>query len=254
MAEPRVLLYDIETTHNIVASFRLSEEYTPHTNIIQERYIVAAAWRWLGEKKIHTVTTLDDPKRYARNPHDDFHVVKTLYDVIGEADVVVGHNSDQFDNKFVQTRGLVNGLGPLPPFTAIDTYKTAKAKFNFNSNRLDYLGKLLGFGGKKRTPEGLWLDVLKGDRKAIRIMSDYNKRDVELLEQVFRKLRPFMSNYVNRELHGGVGCPRCGSTKIQSRGIHRAISRIYRRWQCQSCAGWFRSTKNEPTSTKFRIL
>ena len=254
MADPRILLYDIETTHNIVAQFDPKDQYTPHQNILQERYIVTAAWMWLGEKTVHSVSVLDDLKLYRKEPHNDKHVVETLHKVLSEADVVVGHNSDQFDNKFVKTRALVHGLHPLPPFISIDTYKVAKSQFRFNANRLDYLGKLLGFGGKKHTPPGLWIDVLKGDERAIITMADYNKRDVTLLRDVFNVLRPHIPSHVNRELFGGTGCPRCGSKKTQKRGTHKAITKTYQRFQCMECGGWFRELKSETKSTSTRVL
>lgn len=245
MAEPKVLLYDIETTHNVVAQFDPRDEYTPHTNILKERYVVCAAWQWLGEKKIYTVATYNG---------DDKNVIKALHKVMSEADIIVGHNADAFDRKFIETRALYHGLPALPPVSSIDTYKIAKSRFRFNSNKLDYIAKFLGFGGKINTPPGLWIDVLLGSKNAVDVMLRYNKHDVVILEKVFRKLMPYMPNYMNRELLGGVGCPRCGSNKIQSRGYHKAISRVYRRWQCQSCFGWFKSTKAEPGTAKFRII
>lgn len=251
---PRILLWDIETTHNIVAQFDLRDEYTNPDNILQERYVVCAAWQWLGESKVHAVSTLDNPKLYAKDPHNDRHVIETLHGLISEADCLVAHNGDSFDLKYVITRALFHGLPALPPVSTIDTYKVAKAKFRFNANRLNYLGKFLGLGGKKSTPIGLWLDVLRGNKKAIRTMVDYNKRDVTLLADVFKKLTPYIPNYLNRELFGKFGCPRCGSSKVQSRGVHKAIMRVYRRWQCQSCTGWFKTSKAEPGSTKFRVL
>jgi hypothetical protein len=255
MSELRILFYDIETTHNITAQFDLRDEYTPHTNILQERYVVCAAWQWLGEKKVHTVATIDDPKLFKANPHNDYHVIKTLHDVLSQADVIVAHNGDAFDKRYIETRILFHGLPALPPIASIDTYKVAKSRFKFNSNRLDYLGKFLGFGGKKDTPAGLWLEVLKGNAKAIQVMVDYNKRDVTLLRDIFLKLRPYMSNHINRELFSGLGCPRCGSHKIQSRGFHRAISKVYRRFQCQTCSGWFKADKAEPLpKTTKRVL
>lgn len=251
---PRILLWDIETTHNIVAQFDLRDEYTNPDNIIQERYIVCAAWRWLGEKKVHTISVLDNPKLYAKDPHNDLHVVTTLHKVLSEADVHVGHNSVAFDKKYVDTRILFHNLQALPPIPAIDTYQVAKTRFRFNANRLNYLGKFLGLGGKKPTPPGLWMDVLKGDKKAIHMMVEYNKRDVTLLEDVFLKLRPYVQNHLNRQLFGLSGCPRCGSKHTQSRGLHRAVTRVYRRFQCQKCGGWFKELKPSATPTPARIL
>ncbi len=253
---PRVLIYDIETSLQLAAIFDLrNQDWINPDNLITERHVISVCYKWLGEKTIHSISLLDDPKRFAKDPHDDTYVVTQFHKVLGEADVIVAHNGNAFDYKYLKTRMLVHDLPALPPVTLIDTYLVAKQQFKFNSNRLNYLGKLLGVGGKAVTPNGLWLDVLKGDRKAINIMVAYNKRDVTLLEDVFLKLRPYMPSHINRELFGFVGCPRCGSKKIQSRGLHRAISRVYRRWQCQDCSGWFRSVENvKMIKPQFRVL
>lgn len=235
--EPRIILYDLETSLQAVAVFQLAKnDWIAPENILTERYIICASWKVLGEDKVHSVATYDG---------DDRKVVETLHKVLSEADAVITHNGDSFDNKYVRTRILFHGLDPLPPITSIDTYKVAKNKFMFNSNKLDYLGKYLGVGQKIKTSYGMWLDVLRGSREAVDKMVKYNKQDVILLEKVFNKLRPYIDSHINRELFGLEGCPRCGSKKVQSRGFHRAISRVYRRFQCQACGGWFRSVVNE---------
>lgn len=257
--EPRILLYDLETSLQTVAVFQLGgNDWIQPSNILQERHIICAAWQWLGEDKIHTVSLLDDPKRYAIDPHDDKHVVETLHKVMSEADVVVAHYGDSFDNKYVLTRILYHDLDPLPPFQTIDTKKIAKQKFYFNSNSLDYLGQYLKVGKKLPHGPGLWLDILKGGEKAVQAikkMVTYNKGDVTLLREVFMKLRPYIPNYISRELFGHVGCPRCGSKKVQSRGTYYALTRTYRRFVCNECRGWFRTQKtDEGSTTKHRVL
>lgn len=254
---PRIVLYDLETSHNIVATFRLFDKYNsmvPPENIITERFIICASWKVLGEKTVHSVSTLDDPKRYKKDIHDDYHVVKTLHGILSAADVIVAHNGDQFDKPFMETRMLFHGLPPLPPIQSIDTLKVARKRFMFNSNKLDYLGTFLKVGRKRPTTGGLWLKVLAGDRDAVREMVVYNKQDVLLLERVFQKLQPFMENHVNRHLFGGTGCPRCSSKHVQSRGIHRAISRVYQRWQCQGCGGWWKTAKAIAPGISTRVL
>lgn len=250
MAEPRIVLWDIETVQNLVATFTLWERSglsLPHRNVLQERYIVCASWKDLNEKRVHSVSVLDDPKRYRKNPFDDQHVVETLHEVLAEADVIVAHNGDQYDTKFTEGRILYHGLSPLPPLTKIDTKTVAKNRFNLNSNRLDYLGLYLGVGKKKEIDPQRWLDILSQGPKAveaIREMVRYNKQDILLLEKVFHKLRPYVPNHVNRQLFGEFeGCPRCGSRKVQSRQgreYHRTTTRVYPKFQCQECGGWFR--------------
>lgn len=259
---PRVLFYDLETTHNLVASFRLWDRggmSIPHQNVVQERYIVTASWKWEGERKVHAVATTDFPELYNKNPHSDLLVVKKLYDVMTEADVTVAHNGDQYDQKFLNGRILANGLPPLPPIKSVDTKKIASSRFLLNSNRLDYLGKFLGLGRKLHTDGEWWLDILVGTdaqrRKAIAEMVRYNKQDVLLLEEIYHKLQPFMPDHVNRQLFDGhLACPRCGSKDYQSRGLRHAISRSYRQFQCKKCYGWFRDEKPLPKQVHHRVL
>lgn len=255
---PRILFYDLETTHNLVAAFRLWERggmSIPHQNLIQQRYIVTASWKWLGENKVHAVATTDFPEVYAKNPHDDREVVKALMAVLMEADVIVAHNGDAYDKKFLNGRILLNGLSPLPPITSVDTKKVAQRVFDLNSNRLDALGRALGLGRKLHTDGQWWLDIVAGTdearRAAIKKMVHYNKQDVRLLEEVFLKLQPFMPDHINRQLFDPKAlCPRCGSHKVQRRGLHKAISRAYQRFQCQNCSGWFRSDKPDSVIKK----
>lgn len=256
VSTPRIVLWDVETAHNILAKFDLREEYTSHGNILQERYMICGAWKVLGERRVSAVSVLDDPKRFSKSPADDRHVVQVLREVLMGADVIVAHNGDQFDLKWLNGRMLFHGMEPLPPIPSVDTLRVARRVFMLNSNRLDYLGKYLGIGGKTSTPQGLWIEVLKGSAKAIRTMVAYNKRDVELLEDVFVKLRPYAPEVFNRHLVEGQekGCPRCGSDEVQRRGVHRSITQTYQRWQCQSCRGWFRSRTADKRKAGTRVL
>lgn len=259
VVSPRIILWDIETSHNLAAVFRLTQnDYIQAENIVQERYIICASWKELGKRAVSAVSTLDDPKRYAVSPYDDYHVVKTLHEVLSSADIIIAHNGDQYDIKFSKGRMLIHGFPPLPPILSIDTLKTARNQFLLNANNLNYLGKMLGVGGKKPTKQGLWLRVLQGEAQAVREMVAYNKQDVLLLERVFLKLRPFIADHVNRQLFGAKAgahtCPRCGSANTQYRGVHRALTQTYRRLQCADCGGWFRHRQAERGATASRVL
>lgn len=258
--EPRILFYDIETSLQTVAVFQLgNNDWIRPENIVQERYVISICWQWLGESKVHSVSLLDNPALFAKDPTDDSFVLETFHKVYSEADCTVAHYGDSFDKKYIMTRMIKHGMDPLPPTPSIDTKKIVKQQFYFNSNSLDYVGKFLGLGGKINTPSGLWLKILKGDdvENAIKTMVVYNKRDVTLLRDVFMKLRAYIPNHINRQLFGKTeGCPRCGSKKVQSRGTYYAQTRTYRRWQCVGgCKGWFRTLKaDEQSTTKHRVL
>lgn len=235
---PRVLLWDIETAHNIIAAFDLYNP-NPATNVLQEWYIICAAWKWLGEKTTHSVSLLDSPNLFRKDPTNDRHVVSILHDTISSADAIVAHYGDNFDIKRLNARLAFHKFSPLPPVIQIDTYKIAKSKFKFNSNKLDYLAQVLGFEGKTPTSPGLWLRALRGDVSAIKEMVVYNKQDVIVLEKVYNALRAFVPAKANRLLFDTrAACPSCGGEHINYRGYTFTKARKYRRYQCLDCGAW----------------
>lgn len=252
MSKPRVLVWDIETGFNILAKFNLWPEYSNYKNILNEKYIICASWKWLDENKVHSVSILDDPERFKKDPTDDKYVVKKLHEVLGEADALIHHHGDKFDWPYFQSRAIKHKLRPLGKKIKIDTKKIASSNFAFNSNRLDYLGKYLGVGVKVKTDNDLWLDCLKGSKKAVRKMVVYNKQDVKLLEDVYNLLAPYVPAKVNHALFGEVdGCPHCGETKnFQRRGY--AYTRVgkYQKYQCNECYGWFQERVSEAVKDK----
>jgi hypothetical protein len=132
-------------------------------------------------------------------------------------------------------------MTPVSPIKTIDTKKVASAKFGFCSNKLNELGRQLGLGVKEQTGGyKLWIDCKAGVPKAWLKMKSYNKQDVVLLEQIYLRLRPWMTNHPNRNLFDGTlsNCPTCGSSRLQSRGYGRTISAIYHKYQCQNCGSW----------------
>lgn len=258
MTKPRIVLWDIETVMNKVATFRLlNQDMLPHRNILQERYVVSAAWKELGTKKVNSVSVLDFPAVFKKDPNDDTEVLRKLHQVLSAADVIIAHNGDQYDIKFTETRMLIKGFEPLPPIPSIDTLKVARNRFYFNSNRLDYLGQVFGIGHKKSNEEDLWLKVLAGNVHAIKEMVKYNKVDVDLLEQIFLKLQPYVPNHIHRHLFSGqhdISCPQCGSTHYEKRGYRYATTNKYARFYCLDCGRWFRSSKAVPTKLQVRPL
>jgi uncharacterized protein YprB with RNaseH-like and TPR domain len=139
--------------------------------------------------------------------------------VMSKADEIVAHNGDRFDLKWVRTRALYHGIDVMPFVKTIDTLKWAKKYFNFNSNKLDYIAKLLQVGAKMDTGGlDLWKDIVfRKDMEALAKMVEYCKMDVEVLEAVFNKLNSYLAPQHNYAVqHGGekYECPECGGTNF----------------------------------------
>lgn len=248
--EPRVLLWDIETGLNIATVFNLyPQQRIPYSGLLQERYIISAAFKELGKGDVWSYSLIDHPKHFRADPTDDSMLVKTIHAELSTADAVIAHFGDKFDIKFFNTRALHHGLGPLPPLIQIDTYKMAKNKFLFNSNRLDYLGKFLGVGAKIHTSQELWLRALNGSVGAVEDMVEYNEHDVVLLEEVYKKLAPFCPAHVNRSLFSqDEVCPLCGSSNFTYEGNRYSATRMYKRVHCKDCGKWSQVARSIPLS------
>ena len=210
--KPKRLFYDIETSYNLVKSWRIGYNLNINMNdIIQERAIITVAYKWAGEEEV-TVLSWDNGC--------DKKLIEQFMPVLAEADELVGHNVDRYDTKFVTTRALKHDIKALPKYQSTDTLKLAKRHFMFNSNKLDYIAQFLGIGHKtKHRGLEMWDDIiLRNDKKALEEMIEYNIQDVYLTEEVYNKLMQYSIPKINHqvltgEMKGKCGCPECGSKK-----------------------------------------
>lgn len=237
MGKPRIVFFDVETAPAKVATFSLKTEYIGHTNILQDWYMICAAWKEVGSKETHAV--------WCTKPTDDYKVVLKLRNVLADADIIAGHNIKNFDIKKLQARLMFHRLEPLPEIPVIDTLREIKRVSTHTSHRLDYLSSYLCGGGKMQTSHGLWLRALEGDKKAVAEMVEYNKQDVIENEKVFNVIKPF----IKFPAHMGVmigkerqfSCPKCGSDRFHKgrdkvRITAGGFERLQR--QCEKCHGY----------------
>lgn len=223
---------------NIVTTWGLKVDgYLSHDNLLVERYMICAAWKWLDEPGVFSISVLDGPKN---KEFPDYGIAKKLGELLASADAVVAHNGDKFDLPWIMSRLVIQGFDPPPPIPIIDTKVIAKKRFYFNSNRLDYLGRVLKLGRKIKTEYDLWLDALKGDRTAIRKMIVYNEQDVRLLEKVYKKLRPYVPAKLNMSLWGQdeKTCPTCGKDTLVANGFGCNRSTRYKKYKCLKCGAY----------------
>lgn len=235
MSKSRILSLDLETAPNTGFSWGKWEQ-----NIIrfkEEWYILCFAYKWLGEKKVHTVS-LPDFRGYKNNPTNDRNLVKKLHELFSEADVLIAHNGDAFDIKKANARFTFHGFNPPAPYRTLDTRKIARKYFSFNSNKLDDLGEHLKLGRKEHTGGfDLWMGCMSGDMKSWKKMLKYNKQDVVLLEKIYLRMRPWITNHPAMNLMDNVpdSCPNCGKGPLTKNGTYYNRVTKVQVWQCQNC-------------------
>ena len=254
-ASVKRVFWDIETSPNIVLSWRTGYKLNiSPDNIIQERAIMCICWKWEGEKKVHSLTWDDG---------DDKQMLKEFAKVIEEADELVAQNGDWFDIRWFNARCLIHNLPPVPKPKTVDTLKMLKKHFLLNSNRLDYVGKVLFGEGKIETNFGMWKDILlENSSTAMKKMVKYCKKDVTLLERIWQKLRDYdpPKTHAAVNMTGNVKdrwmCPHCGSTDVKkSKTRVTAKGMVQHQMNCRECGryysianavhGWYLKAKRE---------
>jgi DNA polymerase III epsilon subunit-like protein len=233
MSKIKRLFFDIETSPNIglfwAAGYK--KNISPD-NIIKERAIICIAYKWADDDKTYVLTWDKD--------QNDKSLLEKFIKIANEADELIGHNGDRFDLAWIRTRCLYHRIPVFPNYTTLDTLKSARSKFYFNSNKLDYIAKFLGVGEKIHTGYDLWKNiVLNKDAAALKEMSEYCKNDVVILEKVYNEL----ANYLPSKTHHGVAmggekcsCPECGSMNMAySKKRLSALGTARIQTQCQDC-------------------
>lgn len=227
----KILLVDIETSPNLAYVWEKYEQDV--LSFEKERELISFAYKWLGKSvKVHCLGDCNAKTLTGK-----------LHTLFNKADVIITHNGDKFDIKMANSFFVHHNLLPPSPYKTIDTLKIARSKFRFNSNKLNDLGQYLNVGRKIETGGfKLWLECLRGNKRAWKKMKRYNKRDVDLLEKVYLRLRPWATNTPDIN-PSGIICPTCGSAKVQKRGFN--INKVFRsqRFQCMTCGHWSSSNK-----------
>ena len=82
------------------------------------------SYKWLGEKEVFNLN-------WDKNQNDYF-LVEQFIETLNEADLIVAHNGDNFDLKWLRTRALFHRLKMLPSYKQFDTLKIARNKLYLN--------------------------------------------------------------------------------------------------------------------------
>lgn len=244
-SKPKIISFDLEVSPALGYFYPPTWE-TGILKIEERQKLMSFAWQIVGEKKIHSLC-LADMKGYKKNPRDDKLLTEKLHEVMSEADILLGQNSDQFDVKMANYFFIRNDLQSIPPTKYMDTKKIAKRYFRFPNNKLDTLGEELGVGGKTKITQGqIWVDCfLEGDKKAWKLMNKYCENDVRITTEIYLKMRGFMHSHpsLSRITGDWDSCPRCGSFSYRIKAYRTTNTSKYRQYECLECHGFFSDRK-----------
>lgn len=250
----KILLLDCETAPAVVYVWGLYDEVIGTNQIIDDGYMLCWCAKWLGKKGIMS-DSLVNYTSYTRNPRDDSKIAGSMWALLDKADIVVTHNGNKFDLKWLNTVFTKHGLKPVSGYKSVDTLAEVRKRFRFISNKLDFICRKLGLG-KKLSTGGfeLWDECMKGEKLAWNKLVTYCKHDVSLLEKLYLHIRPFIQNHPNLSLYsdGERMCPNCGSYDFHARGFEYTLAGKYQKFCCKMCGKRFSDRSRKELTIKTR--
>jgi transposase-like protein len=261
---PKMLVFDIENAPNLTWNWGLWKQNA--IDVEQFWYFLSYSYAWydLRTDKIGPtgfVSIYQDPEFYPDTNHD-LYVVGRLWELLDEADIVIGQNSKSFDVKKFNARAVIHHMLPPAPFQQIDTKTAASEVGAFGSNSLKYLARQLDIT-LKQSNRGweLWRECMKGDPEAWAEMEEYNRNDVVATAELYSRLRPWMTSrqhpnlgmYVDAK---GRVCTKCtnkekaeGGEGFQVRGYQYTNASKFTKVVCNHCGSYARDYRREKQNT-----
>lgn len=242
---PKILFIDIETAPALSYLWSMWPKGGINPEMQVERtYILGYCAKWMGDSEVITATKNDE------NMLDD------LWHLLDASDFVCAHNGDRFDVKRVNSELLLADYSPPSPYRQIDTLKMVKRTFGFDSNRLDYLCRvLLGEGKEKHDGFATWVGCMQDDPKAWETMMHYCRKDVLLLERLYMKLRAWDKSHPNvllsmETVPQAPACTVCGSYNVApiTDKVSATNASRFAVFECMDCGTTLRSSHSMATT------
>lgn len=238
---PKILFFDIEITPMVSYTWGRWQQNVSLEQTIQESYMLCWSASWMHSNEVFGDCLTSEEAIIG----DDSRVVKSLWKFIDEADIIVAYNGIDFDVKKINGMFFTHGLKPPSPYKVVDPCRVARAKFGFSSNKMDALAKYLGISMKIGTDFSLWKRCMNGSREALDYMLEYNKKDVDILKQIYIRMLPYINSHPNvcNYVDSKMACTHCGEThnyeKIENHFYYTDVNK-YQIYRCLTCGSIFR--------------
>lgn len=246
---PKVLLLDIETAPMLCHVWGLWDQNIQVKAIERDWFILCWAAKWLFDSKLmYDIVT---PKESLER--NDKRIVKSVWKLVNEADIIIGHNVQKFDMKKLNARWKFHDIQPPMPYQIIDTLTHSRANFGNPSHKQEYITKWLQLPEKLETEFQLWVDCIHGDKKALNYMVKYCRKDVTGLEEMYLGIRPWMKSHPNLNVYVDTDqaiCPTCSNSNLKWKGFYYTPAGRYRAFRCIKCGAIGRSRFSELSKGK----
>jgi hypothetical protein len=250
---PKILIFDEETLPLKCFTWGIWDQNISHECIINDWVLLGWSAKYLFDSVIMSdiLTPIEAVNR------DDLRITKSLWDIINDADILVGHNIKGFDIPSFQTRCLFHKLNPPSFSRPIDTLEISRKNFRFSSNKLDSICGTLNLDRKRKTDMDLWIRCDRGDPEALLEMQTYNKNDVHIAEDYYVEVRPWVQSHPNMGIYDdndGTVCRICGGSHLTENGFYYTNVSKFVSLRCDDCGALNRKAENLLTTEERKLL
>ena len=154
-----ILIFDIETAPLKAYVWHRWNQNIYLDQTISEWFMICWSAKWLGSEEVFSECLTPDEIR----EEIDSRIVKKLWSLIDQADIVIAHNGKRFDVPKINSRFIMANLPPTSSYIQIDTKEVAAKQFGFSSNKLDALAGYFNIEHKDDTDFELWVNCMNGD-------------------------------------------------------------------------------------------
>lgn len=210
----KILIYDIETSRATAEVWWTGKQYVGSNQIIEEPKIITVSWKWFGEDEVHHLTWDDN--------HSDEQLVKTFLKEYNKADMVIGFNNNNFDNRWVNARAMKYDFDVNTFVRSLDLMKESKRIFRLLGYSMAFSAMYSGVT-MKQGHEGnvMWAKIQRGtieeQKEYLDKMIEYNKGDIVTTEDLYIRWRKYLGHVIHFGVfHGGEkwSCPNCGGEDV----------------------------------------
>ncbi len=245
MHKQKVLCFDVETAPITAYVWGLRDQNIALNQIKADWYVLAWAAKWLGDKKMRYMDLRD-----AKDRTDDRLILRELWHLLDEADIVITQNGTKFDSRKLNARFILHGMPPPSPYRHLDTYQILSRVADFTSDKLEYYTDKICTKYKKLTHGKfpgmtLWNECLKGNPKAWKEMERYNRHDVLATEELYMKVRAWTPQTAPSIFPSKLPshCGACGSKRLRLNGHQYTKFARFQQLRCLNCQACVRGSK-----------
>lgn len=254
---PKILVLDIETSPIEAYVWGLFDQNIGLNQIKKDWSVLSWAAKWYEDDngKVYgphnKVMYMDTSSK--KDVRDDSDILKSIWKLLDECDILLTQNGIRFDNKKLNARFRLKNIKdghPPSSFRHIDTLNIAKKYFSFTSNKLEYMSDKLCIEYKKQTKRefagfDLWKECLDGNKRAWAEMKKYNCYDILALQELYHKFSAW-DNAIDFNIYsdGVKTVCKCGSEDFTKRGFFYSPVGKFQRFKCNKCGAETRSRAN----------